>query len=90
MRIHHIVLAALMITGSAWASDDDYRCDGVDQANAKTRDEVKTHFTTQGWDVRRVKTENGCFEVYALDDKGQRREVYVHPVTLEVIHDDRK
>lgn len=77
-----------MVTGSALASDNDSHCGGVDQANAKTRDEVKTHFTTKGWDVRQIKAEDGCLEVYALDDQGQRREVYVHPVTLEVIRDD--
>ncbi len=89
MRIHHVLLPILMITGSVWASDDDYRCSGTDQADIKSRDEVKMHFTAQGWEVRRIKTEDGCFEVYALDDKGQRRELYVHAVTLEVISDER-
>ena len=36
----------------------------------------------KGWKVRRVKVDGGCYEVYGLDDKGQRREAYFHPVTL--------
>jgi sulfoxide reductase heme-binding subunit YedZ len=32
--------------------------------------------------VRRIKEDGGCYEVYALDDKGQRGEFYFHPVTL--------
>jgi hypothetical protein len=36
----------------------------------------------KGWQVRRIKEDGGCYEVYALDDKGQRTEVYFHPRTL--------
>ena len=36
----------------------------------------------KGWTVRRVKEDGGCYEVYGLDDKGQRVEAYFHPVTL--------
>jgi len=32
--------------------------------------------------VRRVKEDGGCYEVYAIDDKGHRVEAYFHPVTL--------
>jgi hypothetical protein len=37
----------------------------------------------QGWDVRNVKVDGGCYEVYALDEKQERVEAYFHPVTLE-------
>lgn len=37
----------------------------------------------EGWDVRNVKIDGGCYEVYALDNKGERVEAYFHPVTLE-------
>ena len=36
----------------------------------------------KGWTVRRVKEDGGCYEVYGLDDKGQRVEAYFHPLTL--------
>lgn len=36
----------------------------------------------KGWTVRRIKADGGCYEVYALDDKGQRVEAYFHPLTL--------
>jgi len=32
--------------------------------------------------VRRVKEDGDCYEVYSIDDKGQRVEAYFHPVTL--------
>ena len=39
----------------------------------------------KGWQVRRIKEDGGCYEVYALDDKGQRVEAYFHPLTLEPV-----
>src|ERR1044072_6943199 len=36
----------------------------------------------KGWQVRRIKEDGGCYEVYAVDDKGQRTEAYFHPRTL--------
>jgi len=33
----------------------------------------------------RVKIENGCYEVYGRDAKGNRRETFFHPKTFEVI-----
>jgi sulfoxide reductase heme-binding subunit YedZ len=39
----------------------------------------------KGWTIRRVKEDGGCYEVYALDEKGQRGEFYFHPVTLEPV-----
>jgi hypothetical protein len=33
--------------------------------------------------VRRIKVDGGCYEVYAVNDKGQRVETYFHPVTFE-------
>ncbi len=37
----------------------------------------------EGWEVRNIKVDGGCYEVYALDAKGERVEAYFHPVTLE-------
>ena len=37
----------------------------------------------KGWEVRNIKVDGGCYEVYAIDDKGERAEAYFHPVTLE-------
>ncbi|MEA2806037.1 MAG: Peptidase propeptide and domain, partial [Rhodospirillaceae bacterium] len=30
-----------------------------------------------------IKVDGGCYEVYAVNDKGQRVETYFHPVTFE-------
>ncbi len=48
------------------------------QATSKLEDLLKE----KGWTVRRIKVDGGCYEVYALDEKGTRVEAYFHPVTL--------
>ena len=45
-------------------------------------EKLEKQLTDQGWKVRRIKEDGGCYEVYGLDDKGQRVEAYFHPVTL--------
>ncbi len=37
----------------------------------------------EGWRVRKVKVENGCYEVYGFDAKGERVEVFFDPKTFE-------
>jgi hypothetical protein len=39
----------------------------------------------QGYDVRSIKAEDGCLEVYAMDKDGKRVEVYFHPGTGDVL-----
>ena len=36
-----------------------------------------------GWQVRRIKVNGGCYEVYGTTPEGDRVEAYLHPVTLE-------
>ena len=81
------VLSSLFITLAAYASEDDIHC-ASDSGSRQTEMEVKQHFEQQGWDIRRIKTDNGCYEIYAIDNKGNRREAYVDPNTLEIIRDD--
>lgn len=35
----------------------------------------------EGWAVRRMKVDGGCWEVYGTTPEGQRVEGYFHPVT---------
>lgn len=38
-----------------------------------------------GWTVRRIKIDDGCYEIDGRDSQGRAIEVTVHPATLEVI-----
>lgn len=55
------------------------------QPTAKLEEQLKT----QGWQVRRIKEDGGCYEVYAFDEKGERVEAYFHPKTLALVPTSR-
>ena len=52
------------------------------QSGWQSEEKPEKLLADKGWQVRRIKEDGGCWEVYALDDKGQRVEAYFHPVTL--------
>ena len=60
-------------------------CDSGPKENWVPKEELKEKLVEQGWDVRKIKEDGGCWEVYALDDKGERVEAYFHPETLEPV-----
>jgi hypothetical protein len=37
------------------------------------------------WTVRRIKIDDGCYEIDGWDAQGRRIEVTVHPQTLQII-----
>lgn len=84
------VLAAL--TGTALAGDD---C-AVPMARWQTRNAVRAMAEARGWNLKRIKIHDGCYEVYARDTSGKTIEAHVDPATLAVVsiedetdHDDQ-
>jgi len=73
-----IIALALAVTLGGIAQASDY--DKVDPARAE---EIRTMLTEQGYDVRRVKSEDGMYEAYAMKN-GQRMEIYVND-DLEIV-----
>jgi hypothetical protein len=60
-------------------------CDSGPSSGWQPQAKLEQMLTSQGWKVRRIKVDGGCYEVYALDAKGQRVEAYFHPTTLEPV-----
>lgn len=66
----------------------------VPMARWQPREAVARLAAERGWSVRRIKIDDGCYEIYGRDAEGRRIEVMVHPETLQVIgieyedHDD--
>lgn len=75
--------------GAALADDDCF----VPMADWQPRDAVARLAADNGWVVRRIKIDDGCYEIDGRDVEGRRVEVTVHPATLQVIaieyEDDR-
>jgi len=77
-------LAALLLGGAqAWAHGD-VSCD-VPRQEWQPRVELQRKLKAAGWAVRDIKILNGCYEVYAFDEKDARVEAFFNPKTFERI-----
>lgn len=57
-------------------------CDSGPQDTWQPQATLEKQLQDKGWQVRRIKVDGGCYEVYAINDKGERVEAYFHPQTL--------
>lgn len=76
-----IGLFAVLATGTAKASDI---CE-VPEAEWQTIEALQTKLVEQGWTVKNIKVDDGCYEAYATTDKGERVEAYFNPKTFELV-----
>ncbi len=65
-------------------------CDSGPKEQWQSKEKLQAILEENGWTVRRVKEDGGCWEVYALDEKGERVEAYFHPETLERVEVEEK
>ena len=77
-------LLGLFTAGAARAEDEGKGCN-VPKDKWMTEDAMKDKAKAMGLDVRRVKVENGCYEVYAVDAKGAKVEKIFNPETGEPV-----
>jgi hypothetical protein len=92
--IPQITAALLMTAGVAQA---DTRC-AVPMTNWQPRDAVVRLAEQKGWKLRRIKIDDGCYEVIGTDANGRKLKVKIHPATLAVMtygqeedeHDEHK
>lgn len=72
---------AVFPAGAALADDDCF----VPMSQWQPRDAVVRLAEENGWIVRRIKIDDGCYEIKGTDAEGRRIEVTLHPATLQVI-----
>ena len=60
-------------------------CDSGPKETWQPQEKLEQLLKDKGWQVRRIKVDGGCYEVYALNEKGERVEAYFHPKTLEPV-----
>jgi len=77
-------IAILAAASPVSASGDDMSCENV-KGQWMSKEQIKAKVAEMGYDVRRIKKEDGCYEAYILDNKGKKAEIYVNPVSGEVV-----
>jgi hypothetical protein len=83
------VIAAAFFASSAQATGMA-TCDSGPKEGWQPQAKLEKDLTEKGWKVRRIKVDGGCYEVYALNDKGKRVEAYFHPVTFAAVPTKKK
>jgi hypothetical protein len=76
-----LCLVAAFPAGTAMADDDCF----VPMADWQPREAVARLADQNGWVVKRIKIDDGCYEIDGRDAQGRRVEVTVHPLTLQVV-----
>ena len=82
-------LAAATFIGSPVHATGLATCDSGPQSGWQPQATLEKQLVSQSWQVRRIKVDGGCYEVYAINDRGERVEAYFHPVTLAPVPTSR-
>lgn len=78
-----IAATGLMLVPGISGATGIYTCDSGDRSTWKSMQMLETKVKAEGWQVRRIKEDGGCYELYGTTPEGDRVEAYFHPVTLE-------
>lgn len=76
-----LVLSLGLAALPTWASDD---CDAPVN-RWQTREAVRQMAAAQGWQVQRLKIDDGCYEIRGTDAQGRSFKAKIDPETLKVL-----
>lgn len=76
-----LMLAWLLCAGPALAERD---C-AVPMTDWQPREAVERLAVEQGWQVRRIRIDDGCYEVIGRDAGGRAMELKLDPATLRIV-----
>lgn len=76
-----LALSLGMATVPTWAGDD---CDAPVN-RWQSREAVRQMAASQGWQIQRLKIDDGCYEIRGTDAQGQAFKAKIDPETLKVL-----
>ncbi|ACM34861.1 PepSY domain-containing protein [[Acidovorax] ebreus] len=77
-----LLALCLALAAAPALADDD--CEAPVQ-HWQSRDAVMRHAAAQGWQVQRIKIDDGCYEVRGRDAQGRSFKAKLDPQTLRVV-----
>lgn len=80
-----LCFGAVLTAASPLLASETDRCGNTPREQWLPEATIKTKVAELGYEVRKIKTEKGCYEVKATDKNGAKIELYVHPATGEVV-----
>lgn len=83
--MYKLIVAAVAIAAfSAPALASENSCSSAPQSQWMSKNDIKAKYTKMGYEVRQIKTENGCYEIYAMKN-GERFSAALNPVSGKVV-----
>ena len=80
-----VVLSASVLAGQAMASED---CAIPAGGSVQPKETLQQKLEADGWQVRQIKLEDNCYEVYAIKADGTRMESEFNAATLALQNDE--
>lgn len=76
-----LAFAASLPAGAAFADEDCF----VPMADWQPREAIARLAADNAWTVRRIRIDDGCYEIDGRDAEGRAIEVKIHPGTLRIV-----
>jgi hypothetical protein len=76
-----LMIGGLALPGVAWADDDCF----VPMTDWQPRKAVSKLASEKGWTVRRIKLDDGCYQIVGQDEQGRAMKATLHPATLRIL-----
>ena len=81
LRSALLALFMCLATLPTWAGDD---CDAPVK-RWQSRDAVRQMAALRGWQIQRLKIDDGCYEIHGTDTQGRDFKAKIDPETLKVL-----
>ena len=81
LRCGFVAVCMSLATMAVWADDD---CDAP-MDRWQSREAVRQMAARQGWQIERLKIDDGCYEIRGTDAQGHAFKAKIDPETLKVL-----
>lgn len=89
MKYRLLATLTLACAASGGAYADDALCT-VPEAQWRPQESLQTKLEAEGWKIKRIKIDDGCYEVYGIDSDGKRMETYFDPKTFVAVKSEQE
>ena len=80
-----LCFGAVLTAATPLLASESGRCGDTPREQWLPEATIKAKVTELGYEVRKIETDDGCYEVKATDKNGAKVELYVHPATGEIV-----
>lgn len=76
-----LLISTAVVSAPVMAGDKCNEPKNEWQTEQAFRDAIKA----KGWEIKKFKIDDGCYEIYGYDEKQRRIEAYFNPKTFDIV-----